>query len=86
MKKVGVQRLCYYTWSGERKAIGAMEYDLSLDRDNILNAVHEVGKTQWIGSQLWLIRNGVPTLYITVEPFYTYQKSILERLLDALRR
>ena len=85
MKKITVKRLVYRDGNGNTK-FGGVEYDGALTDDNILGAVHEVGKTQWIGEGLWLMRNGVPIYRITVEPFYRYQKSWYNLLLDALRR
>lgn len=85
MKKVVVKRLVYTDGSSHDR-IGGHEYDGSLSDYNILCSVHEVGKTQWIGSSLWLMKNGRPIYRITVEPFTQYQKSWYDLLFDALRR
>ena len=85
MKKVIVKRLAYTMGYGDVK-YGSVEYDGSLSDENILGAVHEVGKTQWIGSSLWLMRGNVPLYKITVETFPQYTKSWYDYLFDAIRR
>ena len=85
MKCTIVKRLVYSMGYGDVK-YGAVEYDGSLSDDNILGSVHEVGKTQWIGSDLWLMSGGVPLYKITVEAFPQYTKSWFDLLLDAVRR
>ena len=85
MKKVIIKRLAYTMGYGDVK-YGSVEYDGSLSDENILGAVHEVGKTQWIGSSLWLMRGNVPLYKITVETFPQYTKSWYDYLLDAIRR
>lgn len=85
MKKVIVKRLAYTMGYGDVK-YGSVEYDGSLSDENILGAIHEVGKTQWIGSSLWLMRGNVPLYKITVETFPQYTKSWYDYLLDAIRR
>lgn len=85
MKKVIVKRLVYSAGYGDVK-YGGVEYDGSLSDDNILGAIHEVGKTQWIGSNLWLMSGNVPLYKITVEAFPQYTKSWFDYLIDAVRR
>lgn len=85
MKKIVVKRLVYTNGIGEDR-IGAHDYDGSLSDHNILCSVHELGKTQWIGTSLWLMRNGRPIYQITVQPFYQYQKRWYENLFDTIRR
>lgn len=85
MKKIIVKRLLYTDGNGN-ETIGGVEYCGTLSDNNILNSVHEVGKTQWIGSTLWLMRNGIPAYRITVIPFTQFQKRWYELLLDAVRR
>ena len=85
MKKVLMKRLVY-TDGASPDRIGGHDYDCSLSDHNILCSVHEMGKTQWIGSSLWLMKNGRPIYRITVESFTQYQKSWYDLLLDVLRR
>ena len=85
MKKIIVKRLIYTDGAGPDR-IGGHDYDGKLSDANILGAIHEVGKTQWIGSSLWLMKNGRPIYRITVAPFTQYQKSWYDLLFDALRR
>ena len=85
MKKIIVKRLIYTNGDGVSH-IGGSEYDGALTNDNILGAIHEVGKTQWIGSELWLMKNGIPVYHITVEPFVQYQKTVIDTIIDMLRR
>ena len=85
MKKTIVKRLMYTNGYGE-EIIGSVEYDGSLDDWNILGAVHEVGKTKWIGESLCLLRDGVPKYRITVGTFPQYTKRWNESLFDAIKR
>ena len=85
MKKTYIKHLIYTNGNGET-VIGATEYNADLSDANILGAVHEVGKTQWIGKSLWLMKQGVPVYKITVETFTQYQKNWVDSLIDALRR
>ena len=85
MKRILIKRLVFTNQYGGGY-IGASEYDGTLSDRNILGAFHEVGKTVWIGSQLWMLVDGQPALRVTVEPFYQYQKRWYETLLDAVRR
>jgi hypothetical protein len=85
MKKIKIKRLIYTDISGQQ-CFGGIEYDGRMDDFNILGAVHEVGKTQWINNNLWLLRQGVPAYRISVGTFTQYQKRWYELLFDALRR
>ena len=85
MKQIKIKRLIYTDGQGNT-LIGGHEYDGALDDFNILGAVHEIGKTTWIGNSLWALRAGVPAYRITVETFYQYQKRWYELVLDAVRR
>ena len=86
MKKIQIKRLIYTSdWTGE-EFIGAIEYDRRLSDYNILGSIHEVGKTQWIGSNLWLMKDNIPCYKITVASFTQYIKSWYDWLLDAIRR
>lgn len=85
MKKIIVKRLVYSDGQGNT-IIGAEEYNSALDDFNILGAVHELGKTKWIGNSLWALHAGIPAYRITVETFYQYQKRWYELVLDAVRR
>lgn len=85
MKRILVKRLVY-TNGTNPDIIGGHDYDGRLSDDNILGAIHEIGKTQWIGSSLWLMKCGRPVYRITVATFTQYQKSWYDLLLDAVRR
>lgn len=85
MKQIKVKRLVYTNYKGARM-IGGVEYNGSLTNENILYSIHEIGKTAWIGNELWLLRNNSPEFRITVELFYQYQKSWYDKVLDAFRR
>ena len=85
MKRVTIKRLVYVGPQGET-LFGAEEYDAHLTDDNILGAIHEVGKTAWMGETLWLLVDGAPTYRIDVEKFYQYTKSWFDLLIDAVRR
>ncbi len=85
MKTIVVKRLVFTAPEGESH-IGEREFDGSLDDFNILGAYHEVGRTVWIGSSLWTLRNGIPRYRVTVESFYQCQKNWFDLILDAVRR
>ena len=86
MKKTMIKRLVYTSGNTGEEFIGANEYDGHLTDANILDSIHEVGKTAWMGDILWLLRDDVPTYRISVECFYQYTKSWFDLLLDAVRR
>lgn len=86
MRKTIIKRLIYTCEYTGEEFIGAKEYDGYLTDTNILDSIHEVGKTAWMGNTLWLLRDGVPTYRINVECFYQYTKSWFDLLLDAVRR
>lgn len=86
MKKTLIKRLTYYAPHTGEVMYGAEEYNAHLTDDNILGAIHEVGKTAWMGEALWLLVEGTPTYRINVEKFYQYTKSWYNLLLDAVRR
>lgn len=75
MKKNIIKRIVYHSPNSGTVLIGAEEYDNHLTNDNILGAIHEIGKTKWIGSELWAIRGNELIYRITVEQFTQYQKS-----------
>lgn len=85
MKKILIKHLIYTNGAGE-VTIGATEYNADLTDENILGAIHEVGKTQWIGRSLWLMKQGVPAYKITVETFTQYEKNWFDLIIDAVRR
>ena len=86
MKKVIVKRLAYYSPFDDKVIYGGTEYDGQLDDYNILGSIHEVGKTQWIDGQLWLVRNTELVYRITVEKFVQLQKRWYESFWDQIRR
>ena len=85
MRKVIIKRLVYSDGQGHEH-IGGTQYDGHLSDENILGAIHEVGKTQWIGQSLWLMKQGVPVYRIHVEAFPQYTKSWYDLVFDILRR
>lgn len=85
MKRTEIKRLVYVGPQGDI-LYGAEEYDARLTDDNILGAIHEIGKTAWIGEALWLLVEGTPAYRIDVEKFYQYTKSWFDLLIDAVRR
>lgn len=86
MKRITIKRLIYTCGDTGEEFIGANEYDGHLTDANILDSIHEVGKTAWVGDILWLLHDGVPTYRINVECFCQYTKSWFDLLLDAVRR
>lgn len=86
MRKIVTKRLLYHSPNSGRVYIGGTTYDGHLSNENILGSVHEVGKTAWIGNQLWLMRCGDMLYRITVEKFIQYEKTWFDYLLDWIRR
>jgi len=86
MKKIKIKRLMYHSPNSGEVFYGGEEYDSNLSDDNILGAIHEIGKTTWQNGQLWSMRDGYLIYRITVETFTQYQKSWYDKVLDALRR
>ena len=86
MKKIIVKRLMYHSPASGQIFYGGEEYDGNLTDDNILGAIHEIGKTAWVGDQLWAIRGEDLVYRITVEQFVQYQKRWFELLWDQIRR
>lgn len=86
MKKTTIKRLVYYSPASGEVFYGGEEYDGRLTDENILGAIHEVGKTAWYGDSLWTVRGNDLIYRITVEEFIQYTKSKLDLLLDAIRR
>ena len=66
MKRIKVKRLVYSKPDSGEVLYGGEEYDGNLTDDNILGAIHEVGKTEWHptywvdsyqwGNELWLLK------------------------------
>ena len=89
MKKIKVKRLAYYNLITNDILWGAEEYDGNLTDENILGAIHEIGKTEWCPNILGLYKlnnNGEITHRIVVETFYQYQKSWYNLLSDVIKR
>ena len=82
MRKIEIKRIVYRATDGT-EYIGSQEYDGHLTDENILGAIHTIGKTVWRGHNLWQLE---PELMLTVEKFYQYEKSTLDLLIDRIRR
>ena len=80
MRKITVKRLMYHSPNSGRVIIGGCTYDGNLTDENILGSVHELGKTQWINGQLWLMRDDDLLYRITVESFTQYQRTWFDTL------
>ena len=86
MKKIIVKCLIYHSPITGENLIGAEEYDGQLTDENILGAIHETGKTIWLGPDLWTLQNGNLIYHIKVEKFIQYQKRWYETLWDQICR
>lgn len=86
MKAKKIKRAVYHSISSGEIFIGAEEYDGKLTDDNILGAIYEVGKTAWIGKDLWVVRGSELIYRISIEEFTQYTKSWYDYLIDAVRR
>lgn len=89
MKKKKVKRLVYRHLGTNEIYYGGFEYDSNLTTENILGAIHEIGKTEWCpnGYGLYQLNSNGDIVYrISVETFYQYQKSWYNLLWDWIRR
>ena len=86
MKKRKIKRIVYTSPASGEIFYGATEYDGALTDENILGAFHEVGKTEWIGGNLWVVRDNQLIYRLSVESTIQYTKSWYDWLLDAVRR
>jgi len=86
MKKRKIKRIVYTSTTTGEYFLGATEYDGTLTDENILDAFHEVGKTEWIGGNLWIVRDNRLLYRLSVESTIQYTKSWYDWLLDAVRR
>lgn len=88
MKKIQIKRVCLVSPTGERMDF-AQDFIGTLSDDDILSVFHEIGKTTWIGSNLYKIQydEGVIRHYrYEVYQVAQYIKSWYDTLLDAVRR
>lgn len=85
MKKIVTKRIVYHDGNG-KEIISNTEFDGNLSDENILGALHEIGRTKWIGNSLWVMKNNIPIYRITVERYEQYQKRWYENLFDWIRR
>ena len=86
MKKRKIKRIVYTSTTTGESFLGATEYDGALTDDNILGAFHEIGKTEWIDGNLWVVRDNQLLYRLAVEPTIQYTKSWYDWLLDAVKR
>lgn len=89
MKKIATKRLVYHHLGTNEIYYGGFEYDGNLTDENILGAIHEIGKTEWCpnGYGLYQLNAKGELVYrISVETFYQYQKSWYNLLWDWVRR
>lgn len=67
MKKIAIKRLVYRHLNTGEIYYGGQEYDGNLSDENILDSIHEIGKTEWratnwVGpgdewkNELWLLK------------------------------
>lgn len=80
MKKVLVKRLLYINAYGDQ-LIGAQEYSGWISNQYIYDSIHEIGKTEWIGENLWIMKNGYPIYRIEIGNFYIEKPSFIDRLI-----
>ena len=60
--------------------IGGQTFSATLPDHAILCAFHEIGKTEWFGGKLYLMKDNIPAFQITVDTFYTPRPSWLDVL------
>jgi hypothetical protein len=88
MKKIQLKRVCLVSPEGERMDF-AQDFFPTLPDIAILGLFHELGKTVWIGDNLYKIQQeqGIVRHYrYEVYHVTQYTKSWYDLLLDAVRR
>lgn len=95
MKRIIKKRIVLYCPWEDDVVIGAEEYDSSIPDEDILNAMHEYGKTAWLPTypdynELWLLLpdNGImlPHYKFGVDEFYVQIPTFWDRVKDMLLR
>lgn len=86
MKKTLIKHIVYTSPASGDTFICDIPYDGRLTDENILGAFHEVGKTKWVGHNLWVVRDNQLVYRLSIETTIQYTKSWYDLLLDALRR
>lgn len=89
MRKIAIKRLVYNHLGTGEVCYGGEEYDGNLTDENILGAIHEIGKTEWCpnGYGLYQLNSNGDLVYrISVETFYQYQKSWYNLFFDSIKR
>lgn len=93
MKQIIKKRIVMYCPWEDEVVIGAEEYDYSISDEDILNALHEPGKTVWLPTypdynELWLMlpKNDIllPHYKIGVDEFYVQTPTFWDRIKDVL--
>lgn len=91
MKQIIKKRIVMHCPWEDSVVIGAEEYDCSVSDEDILNALHEQGKTAWLPTypdynELWLLQleNGIllPHYKVEVEKFYAQIPTFWDRIKD----
>lgn len=88
MKKIQIKRVCLVSPTGEHMDF-AQDFIGTLSDNDILSIFYEVGKTLWIGDNLYKIQHGegiVRHYRYEVYPVTQYVKSWYDTLLDVVRR
>jgi len=93
MKQIVKKRIVLYCPWEDEEIIGTEEYDSSILDEDILNALHEQGRTMWLPTypdydELWLMLpdNGImlPHYKIGVDEFYVQIPTFWDRIKDVL--
>ena len=88
MRKTMIKRV-FLVGEDQQTIILSQDFIGTLSDDAILDALYEVGKNVWIGSNLYHIvyqDNMVRHLRYEIVPVVQYEKTWFDYLLDAVRR
>ena len=91
MKRIKIKRLVYHHLATNEEHYGGYEFDGNLTDENILGALFDFGKHEWIPNfghtVMYQYNNQGELVYrISVETFYRYEKSWYNLLADNIKR
>ena len=91
MRKIKVKRLEYYHIGTGETTYGGETFDGALTDSNILGAIYEYGKHEWVCNgyynAMYQLTNQNEIQYrITVAVFYQYEKTTFDLMKDNIKR
>lgn len=91
MRKIKVKRLAYYHLGTGETVYGGETYDSALTDSNILGAIYEYGKHEWVPNGYYnamyqYADENTVKYRISVVIFYQYQKTTFDLMKDNIKR